>query len=369
MDNYRPANGTPIDELDTPCLLIDLDALEHNQQVIAETYRDTVCKMGHHVKNTKSPIIAHMQFRAGGTIERICSAKVSEAEVMVEGGIRDIMIANQIVTADKIARLCSLAKRATMRVAVDDARNLHALSEAAERQGVTIGVVVEVATSARRAGVRWAYQGGIEKGVELAQLAQELPGITFKGVMSHQTLAGKPDRETRIRDGVPFMQMCLDVKDAIEAAGIPVEVASCGETFSYDIAATLPGVTEVEGGTYMLMSHSFDFMSEFRIAAKVLATVISTPRPGISVGDVGTRALAFRAWPAIDGMPGVAVEALHEEHIVLRMEGQTRLEIGDKFLLTSGHQDSMTDRWDQYVCVRNGAVEAVWDISARGCYH
>ena len=369
MTPYRPAHGTPIDDLDTPCLLVDLDALEHNQGVVADTYRDTVCKMAPHVKNTKCSLLAHMQFRAGGTDERVCCAKVSEAEVMVEGGIRNILIANEIVTEDKIARLCAVAKRATMRVAIDDPRNLRALSEAAMRHGVTIGVVVEVATSARRAGVRGADPGGMEKGVALAKLARELPGIEFKGVMSHQTLSGKPDKETRIREGKPFFQMCLDVKDAIEAAGVPVEVVSSGETFSYDIAATMPGVTEVEGGSYMLMSHGFDYMTEFRIAAKVLATVISTPRPGVAIGDVGSRAFALRAWPAVDGMPGVAVEAIHEEHIVLSMEDPARLTIGDKFLLVSGHQDTMTDRWDQYIAVRDGAVEAVWDIAARGCYH
>ena len=217
------------------------------------------------------------------------------------------------------------------------------------------------------ATARWVLR--IEKGVALARLAHSLPGIAFEGVMSHQTLPGKPDRETRIRDGVPFMRMCLDVKDAIEAAGIPVGVVSAGETFSYDIAARLPGITEVEGGTYMLMSHSFDYMSEFRIATKVLATVISTPRPGIAIGDVGTRALGLRAWPRVEGREGLAVEALHEEHVTLRVEGEAGIELGAQFLLSSGHQDSMTDRWDHYACVRDGRVEAVWPIAARGCFH
>ena len=369
MDPYRPEIGTPVEDLDTPCLLVDLDALEHNQRVIADTYRDTVCKMAPHVKNTKCPLLAHMQFRAGGTDRRICCAKISEAEVMVEGGFRDILIANQIVTEDKIARLCALARRATLRVAIDDPGNLRALSEAAQRNGVTIGVVVEVSTSARRAGVRGATKGGIEKGVTLAKLARELPGIDFRGVMSHQSLVGKPDTEARIRQGKPFFRMCLDVKDAIEAAGIPVAVVSSGETFSYDIAAATPGVTEVEGGSYMLMSHGFDYMTEFRVAAKVLATVISTPRPGIAVGDVGSRALALRAPPAVDAMAGVTVAAVHEEHIVLGMDDPAPLVVGDQFLLISGQQDFMTDRWDRYIAVRDGAVEAVWDIAARGCFH
>ena len=365
MESYWPLIGTPIADLDTPCLLVDLDALEHNLGFVTEAYRETACKMRPHVKNTKCPIMAHMQIRAG-TVGGVCTAKVAEAEVMVEGGILDILIPNQVVTGDKIARLCSLAKRATMTVAVDDPRNLHLLSDTAQRHGVTIGVVIEVNTSMGRAGIR-----GVERGVELAKLAQELPGVAFKGVMSHQALSGKPDRETRFIEGRRYIQMCLDVKDAIESAGIPVEVVSTGETWTYDVARTIPGVTEVEGGTYALMSHSYDYMSDFQIAGNVLGTVISTPRPGVAIGDVGTRALASPrgVLPAVEGMPGVTVEALHEEHIVLRTDGSARLEVGDKFLLISGQQDMLSNRWDQYIAVRNGVVEAVWDIPARGCHH
>ncbi len=366
MESYGPLIGTPMNELDTPCLLVDLDALEHNLGTVADAYRETACKMRPHVKNTKCPIIAHMQIRAGGTEGGVCTAKVAEAEVMVEGGIFDILIPNQVVTEDKMARLCSLAKRANMTVAIDDPRNLRALSDTAQRHGVTIGVVVEVNTSMRRAGIR-----EVERGVELAKLAQGLSCVVFKGVMSHQTLPGKPDRETRFIEGRRYVQMCLDVKDVIESAGISVEVVSTGETWTYDVARTMPGVTEVEGGTYALMSHSYDYMTDFQIAAKVLGTVISAPRPGAAVGDVGSRALASPrgVLPEVEGMPGVTVEVLHEEHIVLHTKGPARLELGDKFLLISGQQDMLVNRWDQYVAVRNGVVEAVWDIPGRGCYH
>jgi D-serine deaminase-like pyridoxal phosphate-dependent protein len=161
------------------------------------------------------------------------------------------------------------------------------------------------------------------------------------------------------------------VRDAIEAAGIPVEVVSSGESWTYDVAADMPGVTEVEGGTYALMSHSYSFMEEFQIAAKVLGTIISTPRAGIAVGDVGVRALGSPGGvlPVVEGFPHVAVEALHEEHIVLRSQGAMPLKVGDQFLLHSGQQDIMVNRWDQFIAVREGMVEAVWDIPARGCHH
>ena len=366
MDSYRPSVGTPVQDLDTPCLLVDLDALEHNYGVVARTYRNTTCKMRQHAKNIKSPLLAHKQIRAGGTVGGVCVAKVAEAEVMIEGGIDDILITSQVATRDKMARLCSLVRLADMKVAIDDPHNLTDLSEVAQQHGVTIGVVIEVNTSMGRAGAR-----AVSQGVELAKLADRLPGIAFKGVMSHQTLPGRPDKETRMIEGRRYIQRCLDVKDAIEAAGVPVEIVSSGETWTFDVAPSIPGVTEVEGGTYALMGTNYTYMEEFRIAVKVLATVISTPRPGTAVGDVGYRALASPggALPTVEGMAGVAVEALHEEHIVLRSQGPMPLKVGDQFLLQSGQQDIMVNRWDQFIAVRNGLVEAVWDIPARGCHH
>lgn len=366
MDPYRPIPGTRLEDLDTPCLLIDLDAVEHNMRHIATTYRDTVCKMRAHVKNIKTPVLAHMQIRAGGTVGGVCAAKVSEAEVMADNGITDIFIANQIVGRDKITRLCALAKRADMKVAIDTPRNLHDLAALAQAHGVTIGVVIEVDTSMHRAGIRQ-----IEAGVALAQLATTLPGIAFRGVMSHQTIPGQPDKQTRLIEGRRYIQMCLDVKEAIEAVGIAVEMVSTGETWTYDVAADLPGVTEVEGGTYALMSASYAYMHEFAIAAKILGTIISTPRPGVAIGDVGVQALGSPAGvlPAVEGLPGVSVAALHDEHIVLHDAGTTPLTLGDTFVLHSGQQDITVNRWDQFIAVRQGIVEAVWDIPARGCCH
>ena len=366
MENYRPAVGTSIQELDTPCLMIDMEALEHNYRFVAETYKDSQCKMRAHVKNTKSPIVAHLQIREGGTVGGVCTAKVAEAEVMTEGGIDDIFIPNQVVTDDKITRLCSVAERAKVTVGIDNAENVRNLSRIASERGVNIGVVIEVDTSMGRAGIR-----NKEQGVELAKLAHSLPGVDFKGVMSHQTLDGSPDRETRYIWGRKYIQQCLDVKDAIEAEGIPVEVVSSGETFTIDVAATIPGVTEVEGGTYALMSHNFDYMDDLRYAAKILCTVVSAPRPGIVVADVGSRALASPGGvkPFVEDMPQLTAEALHEEHIVFKCDGGTLPEVGDKLVLISGQQDMLTNRWDQYVAVRDGSVEAVWDITARGCHN
>ncbi|MGH2544554.1 MAG: alanine racemase, partial [Ardenticatenaceae bacterium] len=184
MENYHPLIDTRIEDLDTPCLTIDLDALESNYGIIAETYRSSVCKMRQHAKNIKCPPVLQMQMNAGGSVGGVCTAKTAEAEVMVDGGIDDILITSQVTGNDKLARICSLAKRADVKLTVDNPRNLRDLSELAQEHGATVGVVIEVDTSMHRAGVR-----AVEQGVELAKLATKLPGIAFKGVMSHQTLS------------------------------------------------------------------------------------------------------------------------------------------------------------------------------------
>lgn len=362
MDSYRPLPGTRIEELDTPCLLVDLDAVEHNFQAVANIYRDTQCKMRQHTKNTKSPRLARMQIEAGGTVGGVCTAKLAEAEVMVEGGVTDILIPNQVVHRDKIARMCALAQQANIKVCVDNLENVQDLSDVAEAYGVKIGVLIEVNTSMGRAGVRSA-----EEGVTIAKLTQRLAGVNFMGVMSHQSLPEFQDQEQRFKVGRETIQICLDVKTAIEAEGIPVKMVSSGETFTIDVAATMEGVTEVEGGTYALGGTDYFYMEDFHIANKVLGTVISTPRPGVAIGDVGLMALSDLGADSIEGMPEIDVDALLDDHIVLKSDGEMPLALGDKFTVIPAYQDMMVDRWDQYIAVRDGVVDQVWDIPGRGC--
>ena len=366
MTAYRPAIGTPMSELETPALLIDLDALEHNFNHIAEIYSDATCLMREHAKNIKTPAVLRKQIEAGGTVGGVCAAKVSEAEVMVEGGITDILITSQVITEDKIARVSSMARSADVKVAIDDERNLKLISEVSSGNQTDVGVLIEVNTSMDRAGIRRP-----EQGIALARLATDLPGVTFRGVMSHQSIAGTPDRETRFEYGKRWMQVCIDAKRSIEDAGIPVEIVSTGETFTIDVAPEMPEVTEVQGGTYALMGTGTDYMEDFRFAGKVLSTVISRPDSNTAIGDVGYRALAAPGGvlPSVDGVPGVEVDSLASDHIVLKSDGQMPLEVGEQFLLLSAQQDILVNRWDQFIGVREGAVEAVWPILARGCHH
>ncbi|PKB72260.1 MAG: hypothetical protein BZY87_01205 [SAR202 cluster bacterium Io17-Chloro-G6] len=363
-DNYRPQPGTPMAELDTPCLVIDMDALDHNMDVIANTYEGRTSKLRGHSKNHKTPAIAHRQIRRGGTVGGVCAAKVSEAEVMVHGGIPSVFITSEIVEPMKIDRLCALADQAEMMVACEEAANAQNLSKAAQARGVELGVVIELETGLRRCGVR-----EIDAGVALAKEIASLPGLRFRGVMSHQVIPDMPDREDRAVEANRTIKGVIDLKDAIEAEGIPMDIVSTGETWSYDVAAEIPGVTEIQGGSYLMMETHYSYMTDFHYAGKILSTIISTPRPGIAIGDAGIRAISsISGMPTVSDRPGVAVESMDSDHAVFKIESGASLNVGDQVFLIPAQQDAMVSRWDRFIGLRNGKVEVVWDIQARGCH-
>lgn len=364
-EHYRPTPGTPIEDLDTPCLIIDMDDLDNNMDVIASTYAGTTAKLRGHAKNHKTPAIAHRQIRRGGTVGGVCAAKVSEAEVMVHGGIASVFITSEIVELMKIDRLCSLADQAELLVACEQAANARDISKAATARGVEIGVIIELETGLRRCGVR-----EIDQGVALAKEIASLPGLRFRGVMSHQTIPDMPDREDRAVEANRAIKGVIDLKDAIEGQGIPMDIVSTGETWSYDVAAEIPGVTEIQGGSYLMMETHYSYMTEFHYAGKILTTIISTPRPGIAIGDAGVRAVSsLSGMPTVFDRPGVTVETMDSDHSVFKTEAGASLKIGDQVLLIPAQQDAMVSRWDRFIGLRKGKVEVVWDIQARGCHN
>ena len=362
---YRPTPGTAMADLDTPCLVIDMDDLDHNMDVIADTYAGRSAKLRGHAKNHKTPAIAHRQIRRGGTVGGVCAAKVSEAEVMVHGGIPSVFITSEIVAPMKIDRLCSLAGQAEMLVACDQAANARDLSKAASARGVELGVVIELETGLRRCGVR-----EIDAGVALAKEIVSLPGLRFRGVMSHQVIPDMPDREDRAVEAARTIKGVIDLKDAIESEGIQIDIVSTGETWSHDVAAEIPGVTEIQGGSYLMMETHYSYMTEFHYAGKILTTIISAPRPGVAIGDAGIRAISsISGMPEGFDRPGVTVESMDSDHAVFKVEPGASLKIGDQVLLIPAQQDAMVSRWDRFIGLRKGKVEVVWDILARGCHN
>ncbi len=356
-----------IHDLPTPTLLLDLDALEHNIGVIAGHYETTATKLRQHGKNHKSPWVLERQINAGGTVGGVCAAKVSEAQVFVDSGLVDnVLIANQVVDAAKIDRLCSLAGRADMVVAIDDREHLERLAAGVRRAGgVRLGVVIEIDTMMRRGGTRT-----IDAAVALAEAADQNPDLTFRGVMSHQVpTTASPDRHARFDEGLKYIDHVLDVKHAIEAAGIRMDIVSTGESWTYDVAATRPEVTEIEGGTYIVMEVPYDYMTEFHYAARMLGCVIAMENETTALIDIPIDAIgAPNGPPSVWRRSDVRTKSIDHTGLTVEIDPGA-VAVGDLLQFLPHQQDVMMNRWDEYVGIRGETVERRIEVTARGCIH
>jgi D-serine deaminase-like pyridoxal phosphate-dependent protein len=239
--------GSWVEEIDTPALLLDLDSMERNITRMATAFRGLTAKLRPHAKTHKTPIIAHKQLAAGAI--GITCAKLGEAEVMVEGGIRDILLANQIVGTHKISRLVSLARHADLIVAVDDGSNVQDLSQAAQATGVLLRVLVEVDIGMHRCGVAPG-----EPALSLAQQVEKAPGLQFAGLMGYEGhLVFVPNLEERVHRVHTDMQLLIDTVSFLESRGLPVGIVSAGGTGTAMITGRLPRITEIQAGSYVFM--------------------------------------------------------------------------------------------------------------------
>jgi D-serine deaminase-like pyridoxal phosphate-dependent protein len=361
---YEPHPGMGVEELDTPALIVDLDILERNIAKMAGFFADRPAALRPHSKTHKTPAIAHMQLEAGA-IGMTC-AKVGEAEAMADGGIRDILIANQVIGRVKIDRLTDLARRADVMVAVDDARNVVELSQAASVKGVTLQVLVEVDIGMRRCGVPPG-----DPALELARRVAASPGLRLAGLMSYEGhLVLIPDPKERRTKVLAALEPLADTVDLLRRHGLPVEIVSGGATGSYDVTGSHPVMTEIQAGSYVFMDTTYGAVRpEFEVSLTVLSTVVSRPCPDYIVTDAGLKALTRDFdWPELLDVPGAGVRYLSEEHGVIDLANPQAVHLrpGDKVSFISDHCCTTINLYDRLHAVRRGVVEAIWPITGRG---
>ena len=359
--------GTPARELDTPALVIDVAALEHNIETLHSFFRKAPAKVRPYVPAHRCPAIAHKQLAAGGTVGGVCVGVVGGAEVFAASGVADILVTSEVVTTQKMRRLCALAHHARMTVAVDNPQNIHDLSEMAQQSRVTLGVAVHV----RARGIGAGVPPGAEA-VELARVASRSKGLSFQGLMAYEgpMLDGSP--EELARESRAALQPVLDTRQMVERAGMDVRMVSVGGTHNYEIAGVMSGVTEVQAGSYALMDHRYaKHRPQFRSAARVLATVTSRPDSETVITDTGQKAIgADLGLPAPDGVQGLEVVSLSAEHGTLKplSPAASRLDVGDKLWLVPFDIGTCVNLYDYMHVIRDGKLEAVWDVAARGLY-
>lgn len=356
--------GLPITEVDTPALWVDLDRLEQNIVTLVRHFQAAGVQWRPHTKGMKIPAIAH-KLLAAGAIGITC-AKVSEAEVMVAAGIKDILIANQITGKHKLPRLANLCRQADVKVAVDNARNVAALGAAAVSYGVEIGVLVEINCGMERAGV----QPG-EATLALARLITQTPGVRLRGLMTWegQTLdiADPVQKRQAIERSIGLI---TESAELCRRNDIPVEIVSGGGSGTYKVTPFLSGMTEIQAGGAIFCDVTYQSWGvDLQPALFVQTTVTSRPNPRRIICDAG-----FKSLPSNDGAPaplGLAQKVQKvvssAEHGALELETPNEtLQVGDLLDFVVGYGDGTVYLHDMMVGVRKGMVECVWQILGRG---
>lgn len=357
--------GTPEIELDTPALVVDLHNLENNINKMASFFAKSNAKLRPYVGAHGSPAIAHKQLDADGTLGGIATATVGQAEVFAGYGFKDIFICNLVVTGLKARRLCAIAKRATVTVAVDSLLGVTLLSEAAVANHVILQVVLYLKTPDSVIGVSTGNEA-----VELAKKVQESDGLHFKGLMAYEGAVLTESYESLVETSRKTIQPILDVRQDIETAGLDVEVVSIGGTHNYEIAGSTDGVTEVPAGSYALMDERYRLhRSEFSNAARVMTCVTSMPAPGNIITDGGRKTMGGDdSDPGIVGIPGASVRGLSAEHFGIDVDPdlQHGLKLADRIWAVPGDIASCINVHDYMFVIQDGKLEAIWDLPARG---
>jgi D-serine deaminase-like pyridoxal phosphate-dependent protein len=360
--------GLHKNELDTPALLLDMDVVARNIKKMADHMESRGVKLRPHAKIYKaSPIFAWMQIRAGAL--GLTVSKLSEAEILVNGGIQDILVANQVVGDKKVRRLVNLAAYTNIIVAVDSLANVQNISDAAVKKGSVVSVLVEVNIGNARCGVE-----PFEKTLVFVKKILGLPGIQFRGLMGYDGhLAFHDNQAERFDLSTASYQKLVETADLLRANDIPVEIVSGGGTNTYKSASSVPGLTEIQCGTYIFSDTTYrdTGLSEFECGLTLLTTVISRPdRPGaedLAILDIGTKGCStIYGFPEVK-FPEGTVYSMPQEHSRLRMaKPGDWLKVGDHVELRVKDANGTLNLYDQIYCMRGDMVEAVWDIPGRG---
>ena len=352
------------DEVDTPALLIDLDAFEANLDRMAALLEGTGVRLRAHAKTHKSPVVAHLQMARGAVGQ--CVQKVAEAEALAWGGVGDIIVTNQVVGAAKLARLAALARIARVAVCADDARQVAAIEAAAEAAGVRLPVLVEIDVGMGRCGVAAGPDA-----VALAERVAASRHLAFGGLQAYhgaaQHMRAPDERAAAVAHAADNARRTVE---QLRQVGLACPVVGGAGTGSFALEVASGVYTEVQCGSYCFMDADYARNADapgFRQSLFVLATVMSIATPGVAVLDAGHKAVAVDSGlPLVWQRPGVAYVGASDEHGKLQCEPGAAPALGEKLLLVPGHCDPTVDRYDWFVGLRGDRVECLWPVAARG---
>jgi len=378
LDNLEVGYDIPalpgMDEADiqTPCLVLDLDALERNIKKMGDYAKAHGMRHRVHGKMHKSVDVAKLQEKLGGAVG-VCCQKVSEAEVFARGGIKDVLVSNQVRDPLKIDRLAELPKLgARIIVCVDDIDNVAELSAAAVKHGTQLEVFIEIDCGAGRCGVTTT-----EDVVKIAKAIEAAPNLKFTGIQAYQGAMQHLDSYQARKEKLDIaIAMVKDAVEGLKAEGIECELVSGGGTGSYYFESNSGVYNELQCGSYAFMDADYGRIldkdgkridqGEWENSFFILTQVMSHAKKDKAIVDAGLKAQSVDSGlPVVYGRTDVKYIKCSDEHGVIE-DPNGVLKVGEKLRLVPGHCDPTANVHDWYVGVRNGKVEAVWPVSARG---
>ena len=359
-------------DIQTPCLVLDLDALERNVKKMGDYAKAHGMRHRAHAKMHKSVDVAKLQERLGDAIG-VCCQKVSEAEVFARGGIKDVLVSNQVRDPAKIDRLAQLPKTgARIIVCVDDPANVQELQEAAAKHGTSLECLVEIDCGAGRCGVTSSQDV-----VNIARAIDASENLKFTGIQAYQGamqhMEKYEDRQAKLDIAI---EMVKDAVTSLKANGLEAELVSGGGTGSYYFESNSGVYNELQCGSYAFMDVDYGRIldkdgkridqGEWENSFFLLTQVMSHSKADKAIVDAGLKAQSVDSGlPVVYGRDDVKYIKCSDEHGVVE-DPHGNLKVGDKLRLVPGHCDPTANIHDWYVGVRNGKVEAVWPVSARG---
>ena len=360
--------GTPTEEVLTPCLLVDLDAYERNVERMAGYIKGQGLRHRAHAKTHKSPNIALHQMANGAV--GVCCQKVSEAEAMVNGGVRDVLVSNQVVNPHMIDRLAALARQARVLVCVDDLDNIDQINAAALRHKAPIEVLVEIDVGAGRCGV----QPGAAA-VPLAQRVAASDGLRFTGLQAYQGKAQHvhdfEERKAKIDEAIAGVKETVEL---LKQRDLECDIVAGAGTGTSAFEGESGVYNELQCGSYIFMDadyqrirmHDGRPIDEFENSLFIYSTVMSKTKAEKAICDAGLKAQSVDSGVAVVfDRDDVEYIGASDEHGVIKDPDNT-LRLGEKLKLVPGHCDPTVNIYDWFVGVRNGRVECLWPITGRG---
>ncbi len=366
---YNPHIGDSLDTLDTPAMIVDVALMEANIAKLMGTFRGRNVSVRPHLKTVKSPELAHLLLQAGAIGG--CVAKVSEAEIMAHAGIEDLLITSEIVGKPKLTRLVELVREhPKVKVVVDSLTGVQALNQAMYDAALQVNVLLDINVGQNRCGVTPGQEA-----VALAQSIGDMRNLHLIGVQGYeghlQHIHDADEREQRCRAS---MQLLTSTATQLKELGFPINIVTTGGTGTAEICASCEGVTEVQPGSFIFMDTDYRnaLGTVYTNALTILSTVISRPTSERAVVDAGLKSLSIDSGMAEpQGLPGVTYRPGGDEHGILTWHEGTqtpssKLAVGERIAFIPSHIDTTINLHDTYYAYRNGRIEAIWPVAARG---